>query len=843
MLKGNHTDDGKFYSYLTGVPQNAMKAKVPGTVLANLIDNNIYPNPFFGFNIAQIPDISKTGVDEYTYWFTHVSEINPKKDCHYFLQFRGINYNAEVFVNGTQLKFDNSDLAQGMFLRQTVEITNAIKFTSRLRIAVLVHPPALPGIPNGGQGGDGMIAHQLCNQFVAGWDWIQAIPDRNTGIWDKVLFIETKSVDVQNTHITTEVPGVRLPQVNQKQPAFVHVTTELKNLENRIVNGTAICYTANKKVTQKVTLQPYQSIEIYLPTITIEHPKLWWANGQGEQHLEHLNVQFIENGSVSDSEAIDYGIREITYPWNTTTNSREIRVNRQPIFIKGGNWIMTDALLRFTDAKYDAEVRMHHDMNLNMIRVWGGGITERPEFYSACDKYGILVFQDFWASGDCNGRWFDPTKKEDTNTRRKYPDDHALFIKSVADQLTMLRNHPSLAIWCGGNEIRPPKDILDTMKQLIKTLDGTRFFFEFSNHDSMSLHSHDGPYTIKPEDYFWKNKTYPFNSEMGNVGLGEYNTTQKFLTSDHETLPYFDAKIQKWVIDTMWKFHKFYGYDSIIYRYGNPKNLQQYCKVAQLVNYNQYRSMMESVVSGMWHDYTGLLIWKTQNPWTAMVGQMYDYYLDPNGCLYGVKEACKPIHVMLNPVNYEVYVVNSTGATLKHHQLKIEVFNGVKPITTYTLNIKNTAPYKIDTLKLLKHFKNADQHQPDFFRFVLVNRNEETEVDENFYPLANANGNFECLKKLKTVSLKCSYHRSGNKLFVTVKNKSRNFAFFNRVNVWDDSHDSQVLPVFYSDNYFNIPAKSKKKIIIELPANAPRKNLSVIVNNWTEEIPVVSAKK
>src|SRR5438445_11843005 len=93
----------------------------------------------------------------------------------------------------------------------------------------------------------------------------------------------------------------------------------------------------------------------------------------------------------SDSVDLDFGVREITTTWNTTTRSRQAWVNGQPVFIKGGNWIVSDELLRLSPERYDTEVRFHRDMNLNLIRVWGGALTERPEFYHSCDKYGILV--------------------------------------------------------------------------------------------------------------------------------------------------------------------------------------------------------------------------------------------------------------------------------------------------------------------------------------------------------------------------------------------------------------------------------------------------------------------
>ena len=163
-----------------------------------------------------------------------------------------------------------------------------------------------------------------------------------------------------------------------------------------------------------VTLQPKSKMEVKLPDYILHKPELWWPNGYGPQSLYHTEIYFERDGkTIDDKQSLDFGVREISTSWNTLTRSRQALVNGQPVFIKGGNWIISDELLRFSPERYDAEVRFHRDMNLNLIRVWGGALTERPEFYQACDKYGILVFQDFWNSGDCNGRWMDPKKKED----------------------------------------------------------------------------------------------------------------------------------------------------------------------------------------------------------------------------------------------------------------------------------------------------------------------------------------------------------------------------------------------------------------------------------------------
>ena len=614
-----------------------MPAVVPGTVLTSLLHNHKIPDPFYGFNNDSIPDISVVGRQEYTYWFINDFTCRRIAGQHVWLSFRGINYSCNVLLNGHQL---NDRLHKGMFLRHEYDITPYLSATGHNRLAVIVYPPDHVGMPNGGQGGDGMIAHDVTNQFVAGWDWIQPIRDRNTGIWDKVTLHTTGDVAIRDPHIVTLVPGVRNVKGVQA-PATLQVSATVANAGDQPMSG-VLSYDLQGRIVQvQVTIAPHTDSLIHLPDAEINNPQLWWPNGYGLQLLQDLCLKFtLKDGAVSDSMQVRYGIRQLSAVWNTTTQSRELRVNGQPIFLQGGNWIMTDALLRFSAARYDAEVRMHRDMNFNLIRVWGGGITERPEFYDACDKYGILVLEDFWVSGDCNGRWYDPLKKEDTTARRNYPDDHRLFINSVADQVLLLRNHPSLAIWCGGNEIRPPADILAVMQDsILPRLDGTRYFFPYSNDDSMSLAAHDGPYTIQPDDYFWTHRSWGFNSEIGSVGIGDIASLRRFMPPGHMVLPYYDSVADKWVADPLWQYHKYYSYDSSMAQLPRVTDVAGFAATAQLVNYTQYRSLVESFRAHQWDWYTGFIIWKTQNPWTAMVGQMYDVYLDPNACMYGVQEA------------------------------------------------------------------------------------------------------------------------------------------------------------------------------------------------------------
>ena len=201
-----------------------MDAVVPGTVLTTLLNNQKIPDPFFGMNNEQIPDISQVGRDYYTYWFFNSFQIpEVKSGEQVWLKFRGINYTAEIFLNGKKI---NPDTHEGMFLREKYQITPFLQ-KGENRLAVLIYPPDPAGTPVG-QGGDGMIARSVAMQFTAGWDWICPIRDRNTGIWDEVSVETTGPVDLLDPHVITKVPGKRIPSGKQ-DPAIIRTSADLVN--------------------------------------------------------------------------------------------------------------------------------------------------------------------------------------------------------------------------------------------------------------------------------------------------------------------------------------------------------------------------------------------------------------------------------------------------------------------------------------------------------------------------------------------------------------------------------------------------------------------------------------
>jgi len=819
-------------------------AVVPGTVLTTKLKNKEIPDPFYGLNNQKIKDIYNTGRDYYTYWFVNNFNQKKQKGKQVWLHFRGINYSCDVFLNGKKV---NEKRHYGMFLRQCYNITSLLSENGKNRLAVIVWPVDPVGNPNGGQGGDGEIARNVSNQYVAGWDWIRPVRDRNTGIWDKVTIETTGDVNLQNPHVVTIVPGVRLPGAKQ-DPAIIKTSSELVNTSDSSLKGELIAEINGQKVQQTVTLKAGETLNVDMPDLVIKNPKLWWPNGYGKQNLYKMNFSFVTDGNKSDDEDVMVGIREIQHKWNTRTRSMQIFINGQKIFIKGGNWILSDAMLRFSPDRYDAEIRYHRDMNLNLIRVWGGSVPERPEFYAACNKYGLLVIQDFAMSGDCNGRWVDPMKKEDQWTRRTYPEDHDLFIRSSADIVKMIRNNPSLAIWCGGNEITPPQDILTTLRDsLLPCLDGTRWFIPYSNSDSMSYNfignNGDGPYGIQSDSIFWQHRTWPFNSEVGSVGTGDIASLKRFLPKEDLVVP-AERKGHEEVDNKDWTYHKYIGYGNSVESYGKITGIEDFTMKAQLVNYNQYRALMEGFSSHMWDWYTGSIIWKTQNPWTALRGQMYDYYLDPNACLYGLRNGSELLHIMCNPVTKMVYVINNLFSEEDNLMMVAKAYDikGNEDFITRVIVNMNSSSVK-PVMNVEKYLKKAGMETDGVFLFLQLKDMNKKVLSENLYWFPNKYGKYSGLNKIMSSQLEVSACRSDDhKIKVTLKNpKGAPVAFFNRLSIVNTKTNKRVLPLFSDDNYVSLVPGTEKIIVLESPAPLSS-STGVTIEGWNLKTTTIEVK-
>lgn len=810
-----------------------MDAVVPGTVLTTLLHNGKIPDPFFGMNNELIPDIYKVGAEHYTYWFQNtfsLPQLKPGQQA--WLKFRGINYAADIFLNGQRV---NTDTHKSMYLREKYLITPFLNDSKPNNLAVIVEPPNPVGEANGGQGGDGTIARSVTMQFTAGWDWICPIRDRNTGIWDQVSVEITGPVDLRDPFVKTLVPGKRTPGGKQN-PAFISISADLVNVTKELQKGTLIARIGGKQWKLSASVKAGETLNVSFPEIKMENPELWWPNGMGEPVLHQLELSFEIDGTSSDNESVNFGIRQTDNYFDKVVGGRVFLINGQKVFIKGGNWIASDALLRLSPERYEAEVKMHAQMNMNMIRIWGGSMPERPEFYDACDKYGILVWQDLWVSGDCNGEWFDPRKKESQARRKAYPDDHSLFLETAIDQIKMLRNHPSLYLWCGGNETPPPPDLHYALKsRIFPEYDGTRFYVNYSTSDSILRNTiggvGDGPYGIQNPLRFFVTQSFPFNPELGSVGMPNVETMRKIMDEKDLNPPKNDR------VNPVWLYHKYLGYGDHIERFGEIKGIDDFCKKAQVVNYEQYRALQEGFNAGMWDKYTGMLVWKNQNPWTALRGQFYDVFLDQTGGFYGFQHGAVPLHVQLNLNDSSVCIVNQTFFDANNLTIETQLFDlhGKKLIgEQFQISVQANS-HKIAG----KLFTGSKPSGLYFARLILKNESGKI-LDENLYWLTGQDSDMQDLEKLVPVQLSVQLEKETTGSTIAIfQNNSNETSFFNRLKVVDKKGGELALPVFFSDNYVTLFPGEQKQIEIDL-ANLPsakrNENLQLVLEPWNGKV-------
>ena len=813
-------------------PEGWIDAVVPGTILTTLLHNKQIPDPFIGMNNNLIPDVYSTGRDYYTYWFFKEFDLPEiREDQQVWICFRGINYFADIFLNGNRV---NLNTHEGMYLREKYLITPLINKGKANKLAIWLAPPDPVGNPNGGQGGDGTIGRNVTMQFTAGWDWICPVRDRNTGIWDQVSVEITGTVDLRNPFIASRVPGVREPGAKQ-QPAFLKPSIELINPASIVVQGILSVSVEEQIKSVNVTLKPRETKTEELPEFRIENPLLWWPNGMGDQPLYKVKFDFVvQNGAIYDTEVVKVGIRETSNYWDEKIKSRVFTVNGQKVFIKGGNWIASDMLMRLSRERYEAEVRMHAGMNMNMIRIWGGGLTERPEFYDACDKYGILVWQDLWISGDCNGEWFDATKKESQARRKAYPDNHTLFLESVIDQIKMLRNHPSLYLWCGSNETLPVADILKALEEdIFPKYDPGRYFLDYSTSARLMTNSKggtgDGPYGIREPEGIFMEQSFPFNPETGSIGIPNYESLRKFIPQE-EMVPPRGTRSGR-----SWQYHKYLSLMDFPDRYGKVKDIQDFCFKAQLVSYEQYRALQEAFNYKMWEWYSGMLIWKNQNPWTALRGFFYDYYLDYTGGYFGYKHGASPVHIQLNLDDSVVCVLNQTP--VKTNSLSAGIL-------LYDMHGKLLSEQRKDVIlqaqslqKLNKVNLPAGTGQVYFLKLQLSEGNKL--VDENIYWLSKNSHSYENLNELKKVTVKADLKNAGEgKSVIRISNPENETAFFIRLKVMNGS-DELVLPVYLTENYMTLLPGDEKEIILDLSAGKTSSGLNdmkLVIEGWNVSV-------
>jgi beta-galactosidase/beta-glucuronidase len=803
-------------------------ATVPGTVLTTLVHNKVYPEPLYGENNR--PDKIPESLCHTSYWYrTSFSVPATAPGRSIWLNFDGINYSADVWVNGA-----NAGSIKGAFARGTFDITRHVKPGATATLAVLVHPQPNPGVPiehnlEVGSGRSGGIATVDGPTFLCalGWDWMPGIRDRDTGIWQKVYLSTTGPVRIDEPFVTSDLP---LPRTDS---ADIKVQVTLKNGSDQPQKGTlkgtigenptAPDYAAFQ---QSVEVPAHSSKVVILdpsttPALRLKNPKLWWPNGYGAPNLYPVHLSFDTDGGLSDSTSFKIGIRKIAYAAEGSDNLA-ISVNGVRVVCKGGDWGLDEALKRIPRERLEAQLRYHQQANYTIIRNWVGQSTEE-DLYDLCDQYGILLWDEFFQPNPGNG---------------PNPTDLDTYMANAREKIVRFRNHPSIVVRCGRNEGRPPEMIDDALTKLMTELDPNCLYQPSSTY-GRGVHS-GGPYYWQPPEAYYR-VDCAFKTEIGSISIPTLEAVQAMMPKkDWETIN------DDWAEHDLTKGNQegdtYPG--ELNRRYGKALNLADFVRKAQLANYESFRAMYEGRFAQLFKPVTGVITWMSNPAQPSFVWQIYSWDLEPNAAFFATRKACEPIHIMLNEANGHLQVINNPPTA----------FDGTATVTIY--NSDGTVASHQDLPAHAAGSAATDLglvEQPDataHLRFVKLDLRDATGaiVSDNFYWRAGTEprNDLQALRSLPIVKLEASVKRrdAAEKSFfdVTLRNPSKNLVLMSHLQLRRGDSGERVLPIYYSDNYVSMVPQESKTLSIEVAtADLHGQKPLLVLDGWNVDVAPVSS--
>ena len=814
---------GKILSKPAYSPSEWYDATVPGTVLTTLVNNGVYPEPTYGENNR--PEIIPESLCHTDWWYrneiTVPASYGGKK---IWLNFDGINYGADVWVNGHR-----AGPIKGAFIRKNFDITSYVKAGEKAVVAVCITPQPhtgtgvpfehIMGTVGGPCGGPGRLDGPTfgCSN---GWDFMSPVRDRNSGIWQDVSISATGDVIVKDPLVSTDLP---LPSVEY---ADVSVETTVQNVSAHPKTGNIRCTIGDIAFEKTVEISPFRSLTYVFssdefPQLRISNPRLWWPAGMGEQNLYDLHVEFVADESVSDEYDATFGIREIGYSVPEHGNLA-LSVNGKRVFCKGGNWALDEFMKRIDPARLEAQVRMHRDANFNMIRLWGGMATSKV-LYDLCDKYGIMVWDEFWQFNAAD------------------PLDHDLYMANVQDKVLTFRNHPSLVIWCARNEAYPPEYLDNDVRNLLAVLDPARHYQ--SNSGGGYGCNSGGPYEWQtPSDYnmFSEKKNFnrreTFKTEIGPQSIPTLESIQGMMPEKDWTSVTDAWAERNFVSGGGRKLLK-----TISSRYGAAVNVADFVRKSQMMNYEGFRAMYEGRMGRMFDPVQGILLWMSVPTQPSFVWQMMHYDLEPNASFFALKKACEPIHIQFNEseggviqvVNHNSVAVHGMKATYDIYGLDGKLIAG-KEITVDAKPNTATKVCGVDWPEGLD-----DVH---FVKLKLTG-SDNSLVSDNFYwrGAMSDHDNLKSLDSLPVVKLqtKSAMRTKDGKVYmdVTLRNPGKNVALLAHLQLHRAKSGERVLPAYYSDNYISLlPSESRTVTVEASESDLNGEKPMILVDGWNVDV-------
>ncbi len=818
--------------------------RVPSTVLAALVDNHVFPDPYIGMNLRSLPGTTGDIGDNFTnmpmpadspfavsWWYRTGFKLpaaasrlaRSAAGKRYWLNFDSINYRANVWVNGRQIA--DSGQVRGMYRTFELDITDVV-IPGVNTLAVEVFPP---------QENDFTIT------FV---DWNPLPPDKDMGVVRDVYIRMSGPVAIRNPQVVTRVD-------NTLDAAHLTLYADLKNAGGQGVEGTLTGIIGNVAVSTQVRLAAGESTTVtFSPAVyaqlNLRNPELWWPYGLGPQTLHHLQLAFETGGAVSDWEDVTFGIREFTSELDGNQH-RVFRVNGRRILIRGGGWTH-DMMLRRDDEREENEIRYARDMHLNTLRLEGKMMGEH--FYETADRYGMLVMPG-WC---CCAYWEWPEKWN--------ADDFTVAAESLRDQVRRLRNHAGVFVFLYGSDaaVNPQAErvYLDVLQQ------------ERWPHPYVASASDEatpgagrtgvkmrGPYAYVAPNYWLldtsRGGAWGFATEISpGHAIPVMTSLRQMLPPEH-----------LWPIDEFWIYHEatptYPNLDeytaALEARYGKAKDLEDYVNKSQVAAYEGERAMFEAYGRNK-YTATGVIQWMVNNAWPSIVWHLYDWYLRPGGGYFGTKKACEPVHAQYSYDDRSIVVVNSLYRALPGYSVTAQVYNfdlAEKFSQTAAIDIAEDSSTRVFYLPEI-----GDLSRTYFVRLSLRDAAGAV-VSTNFYWLSTQPDVFDWstsdpwhtamtayadLTDLENlgpakVSLAWRSEESGADRVehVVVRNSSSQLAFFVHLTVLKGKDGGDVAPVIWEDNYFELMPGEER----EVTATYARKLLggaqsSIQVDGWNVEM-------
>jgi exo-1,4-beta-D-glucosaminidase len=834
-------------------------AVVPSTVMGILVENNVYRDIFVGENLKDIP----TKPFEVSWWYRREFVVPPGAGTrHVRLEFDGINYRANVWLNGK--KVAGEDTIYGAFRRFFVDVTGTAKPGDKNVLAVEVFPP---------RKGDFTIG------FV---DWNPKTADNSMGLWREVRVRALGDVAVNHPFVMTKLDLETLKE------ARLTVTAELENLSADKITGTLEGRIGNVDFKQELTLEPRETRKAVFtpeshPELVFKDPRVWWSHDLGKPELYQLTLAFRQKAGLgrpgefkipadkaagetgteaappdkekgaqekpaappggkqrprgfmvspfSDLRTVRFGIREVSTYFNEQGH-RGFKLNGKKVLIRGGGWV-DDMFLDNRRPKLEAEVLYAKQMNLNTLRLEGFWGTSE-DLYNLCDAQGILLM----AGWSCQWEWEDLVgKPNDDFGCIKDPEDIKLVARYWRDQVRWLRNHPSIFVWMEGSDTNPRPELEQEYINILKEDDPTRPAVISAKARTSTLTGPSGVKMAGPYDYvppvYWYMDTenggaFGFNTETGP------GPQVPPLESIKKMIPEKDL----WPINPVWYFHcargEFFGLkrynEAMDSRIGPAKDVGEYATKAQFLNYEGMRAMFEAFVANR-PKATGIIQWMYNSSWPKLWWQLYDYYLNPNGAFFGARKACEPLHLIYNYGTREVVASNLTLEPAEKLKAVIRVLDfGLKERYAKTVELRLAA----DEVRKLETLPELQGLTTTYFLDLRLFQDKNVLVDANFYALSTKPETLDYSKNewyvtpvkdyadltalagLKPVTLKVKdkFSQGGRLCNFTVEleNPSADLAFLVELRVVRDVSEETVLPIFIDDNYITLLPGEKRRI-------------------------------